>query len=140
AVFGDDNKTTEANASLPRPTNTATPTPPSTATAALSAAGDLDATETPASGETEAAASGTHCGTERWPVKTLSDADVTSINLSPLPATVAQLDSLSAPSSLPQASRVAPVELTTYWVVAAVGEFKIEDDRDMHGGRGDTAE
>jgi len=75
---------------------------------------------------------GEHCGTERWSVKTLSDGDAAKVNFSPIPSTVTHLRALPAPSSLPAASRIAPTELTTFTVTAAVVEFKLEDDRDIH--------
>jgi len=72
------------------------------------------------------------CGEERWPVKTLSDADASLVNFTPVQSTVADLRSLTAPSSLPQNSRIAPTELTEYTVTAKLVEFKLEDDRDIH--------
>ncbi len=57
---------------------------------------------------------GEHCGTERWPVKTLSDGDAARVNFNPVPATVSDLRALPAPGSLPQSSRIAPTELTTF--------------------------
>jgi hypothetical protein len=75
---------------------------------------------------------GEHCGTERWPVKTLSDGDAARVNFNPVPATVTDLRALPAPGSLPQASRIAPTELTTFSVTANVVEFKIETDLDIH--------
>jgi len=75
---------------------------------------------------------GEHCGTERWAVKTLSDSDAARVNFSPVPATVTDLRALAAPGALPQASRIAPTELTTFSVTANVVEFKIETDLDIH--------
>ena len=72
------------------------------------------------------------CGVERWPVKTLSDANADTVNFAPTPATVAQLRALPAPGSLPAASRITPTELTTYAVTANVTKFKREDDEDIH--------
>ena len=72
------------------------------------------------------------CGVERWPVKTLSDGDATSVDFTPVAATVAQLRALAAPASHPQASRLAPTELTTFAVTATVVEFKLEADKDVH--------
>lgn len=82
--------------------------------------------------ETGAPAAVVHCGTERWPVKTLSDSDAASVNFSSVQTTVPQLRSLPAPGALPQSSRVAPTELTTYSITALVKEFKLEDDQDIH--------
>ncbi|HKV23221.1 MAG TPA: hypothetical protein VJN93_01395, partial [Candidatus Acidoferrum sp.] len=75
---------------------------------------------------------GIHCGTERWLVKTLSDADVASINFSPRPATVAWLTAQPAPSPLPAANRVAPLELQAFTVRAQLIGIKEESDRDFH--------
>ncbi len=75
---------------------------------------------------------GVKCGTERWPVKTLSDSDATKVNLTPVAGTVADLRALTAPKSLPANKRVAPTELTTFSVTARVIEFKLEDDKDIH--------
>ena len=77
-------------------------------------------------------ACGVHCGTERWLVKTLSDADVASINFSPRPATVTWLTSQPAPSPLPADSRVAPLELQAFTVRAQLIGIKEESDRDFH--------
>ena len=75
---------------------------------------------------------GVHCGTERWPVKTLSDQDAASVNFSPVDSSVAELRGLTAPASLPQSSRIAPTELTVYSVTAQLVEFKLEEDHDIH--------
>jgi hypothetical protein len=75
---------------------------------------------------------GTHCGTERWPVKTLTDADRASVNLTPTTTTVANLLSLVPPASLPANARVAPTERTTFRVQAVLIGWKLEGDRDMH--------
>ena len=72
------------------------------------------------------------CGEERWPVKTLSDADAAAVDFAPVPSTVAQLRALPAPATHPADSRIAPTELTTYAVTANVVKFKLEDDRDIH--------
>ena len=62
----------------------------------------------------------------------LSDGGARGVSVVPVPAPVAPLRSLDAPATLPTASRVPPVELTTYWVLANVVEFKLEADRDIH--------
>ncbi|MDP9238761.1 MAG: excalibur calcium-binding domain-containing protein [Chloroflexota bacterium] len=117
--------------------NTAAPPTPSVATSTSSvpatadaAASDHDA-NLPAD-TTPQRGGGVRCGVERWPVKTLSDNDARNVSLVPVPAPVAQLRSLHVPATLPAASRVPPVELTTYWVLANVVEFKLEADRDIH--------
>ena len=107
--------------------------------AAAASAGDTGAATVSAidTGVTEATgdapgSGGEHCGTERWGVKTLSDGDAGRVNFSPVPATVTDLRALPAPGALPQASRIAPTELTTFSVTANVVEFKIETDLDIH--------
>ncbi|MGH9710244.1 MAG: hypothetical protein ACRD37_06840 [Candidatus Acidiferrales bacterium] len=77
-------------------------------------------------------ACGIHCGTERWLVKTLADADAGSINFSPRPTTVAWLTSQPAPSPLPADTRVAPLELQAFTVRAQLIGIKEEGDRDFH--------
>src|SRR6266851_630541 len=65
---------------------------------------------------TEAATALGHCGTERWPVKTLADQNAAQVRLTPLPATIQQLRAIPAPNSslLPQDGRVIPDELQVY--------------------------
>src|SRR5437879_6592008 len=75
---------------------------------------------------------GIQCGVERWPVKTLSDQDAAQVNFAPVPSSVAQLRSLTAPASLPQSSRIPPAEVTVFTVTTQVVEMKLEDDRDIH--------
>jgi len=83
---------------------------------------------------------GTHCGTERWPVKTLTDADRAHVNLTPAPTTVAQLLSLPAPAQRPANARVAPTEETTFQIDAVLIGWKLEGDRDLHLVIADAAE
>ncbi len=76
---------------------------------------------------------GTHCGTERWPVKTLTDADVSHVTFTPVTTTVAHLRGLTAPATRPDSARVAPTELTTFRVHGVLIGWKLEStDRDMH--------
>jgi hypothetical protein len=78
---------------------------------------------------------GYRCGQERWPVKTLADADAGGVNLTPVPSTVAALAGLPKPLNLPsdlQQHRIAPIELTTYKVRALAVLFKPEEDMDTH--------
>ncbi|MBF6599019.1 MAG: hypothetical protein IVW36_00745 [Dehalococcoidia bacterium] len=131
---------TASNGSTVKPTSTASTAAAATATAS----GPLSPTVIPPSptadaGDTDATAVGTplatggvSCGTERWPVKTLSDADAGNVSFSPVPLSFSVLRALPAPASLPQDSRDAPVEDTTYAITANVVEFKQEDDHDIH--------
>ncbi|HEV2299247.1 MAG TPA: hypothetical protein VGR72_12100 [Candidatus Acidoferrales bacterium] len=75
---------------------------------------------------------GIQCGVERWQIKTLTDADVASVNFSPRPSTVAWLTSQPTPSSLPTDSRIAPLEFQAFTVRALLVGYKEEDDRDFH--------
>jgi hypothetical protein len=73
------------------------------------------------------------CGTERWAVKTAVDADTSQVNLVPVITTIAQLTALTAPSSLPNASRVAPTETTLFELRdVTLTEAKLETDSDYH--------
>lgn len=108
------------------------PLSPPADTTATSAA--VAPTATPTSGAASPVASqvGVHCGTERWPVKTLSDPDAAHVDFNPVNTTVTKLRSTLAPSSLPQSSRIAPTELTVFSVTAQLLDFKLEEDRDIH--------
>lgn len=73
------------------------------------------------------------CGVERWSVKTGTDPDAGQINLqSTTPTTIAALDAIPAPSSLPADSRISPTETTVYQISATLTEYKLEDDSDYH--------
>jgi hypothetical protein len=75
---------------------------------------------------------GRHCGTGRWLVKTLSDPERNRVNLTPVTTTVAALAALPAPASLPEAGRLAPVEVTTYEVEAIIAGWHNAADGDIH--------
>lgn len=84
-----------------------------------------------------AAACGTHCGTERWAIKTLTDAQsATAINATPQQSSVSALVALPAPSKLPQTTRIAPTETQQFTVQALLIAWKEESaptgDRDFH--------
>jgi hypothetical protein len=73
------------------------------------------------------------CGVERWSVKTGTDADASKITLQSTTATtIAALDALPAPASLPANNRVQPTETTVYRVAATLTEYKLEADSDYH--------
>ena len=114
--------------------NSSTPTPSTSGAPAVSTIATVSpATSEPVSpAATAPPAVGVHCGTERWPVKTLSDQDATQVNFTPVQSSVAELRSLAAPPSLPQSSRVAPTELTVFTLTAQAVEMKLEEDRDIH--------
>jgi len=75
---------------------------------------------------------GDPCGTERWQVKTLSDADRDRVSLQAVPTTVEDLVAMPRPDSLPPDGRAAPVELTTFTVTGCLGAVSNEADRDVH--------
>ncbi|MSQ25137.1 MAG: hypothetical protein EXR49_02510 [Dehalococcoidia bacterium] len=81
---------------------------------------------------TSAPASGAACGVERWAVKTLMDSDASKVNFVPKRTTIESLSALPAPSSLPAAKRVPPIELETYTLLAQVNLLKLEEDSDIH--------
>jgi hypothetical protein len=87
------------------------------------------ATPTPTASPTPSA----NCGVERWSVKTGTDLDAASVNLSSATnTTIAALRSLAAPGSIPANNRVAPAE-TTQWVInGTLVRYKLEDDSDYH--------
>src|SRR6266851_9387823 len=73
------------------------------------------------------------CGTERWPVKTGTDGDAGSVDLSSATlTTIAALTSLAKPSTLPRSSRIPPTELTQWTIDATLVEFAQEADQDYH--------
>ena len=74
---------------------------------------------------------GTHCGTERWRVKTATDDDANAVSTTWETKTVSDLVSQTAPSSVPETSRV-PIEKTQVAVEALLIGRKIETDNDFH--------
>jgi len=71
------------------------------------------------------------CGSERWPVKTFSDADRFKVDLTRRYRTVKQLNQLRGAARRPQNSRVAG-EFSVYRVIATVTTTINEDDGDIH--------
>lgn len=71
------------------------------------------------------------CGTERWPVKTLTDQRARLVNLTPRRTTV---DALRGKRVVRDARgrRARGVERTTYRVTASLVGFKTEEDGDVH--------
>lgn len=95
-------------------------------------AGGVEVEEQEALVKSAGAAAGA-CGVERWGVKTGTDVDAGLVSTRfPVTASIAQLRSLSAPTSLPASNRVMPTELTTYSVDATLYEYKFESDSDYH--------
>lgn len=75
---------------------------------------------------------GTYCGTERWPVKTLSDAGAPSVNMSPAPGTISALVVLAAPAQSSQDTRLNDLEKETLTIHALLMGYKLETDHDFH--------
>lgn len=73
------------------------------------------------------------CGVERWAVKTGTDADAGKITLqSTTSTTIASLDAIPAPATLPASSRLGPTETTVFRVSATLTQYKLEADSDYH--------
>jgi hypothetical protein len=77
---------------------------------------------------------GLSCGTERWSVKTGTDAAAASVNLTPQDTTIAALGGLSVPSGLgSSAPRLTPYEFNTYRLTnVTFTQYKLESDSDYH--------
>src|SRR5580700_10538752 len=79
----------------------------------------------------------THCGTERWAIKTLSDSgSATPAAATPTSTSVSALASKTAPDELPAKSRVPPIENQQFTVTALLIAWKEESgstgDHDFH--------
>lgn len=78
----------------------------------------------------------THCGVERWPVKTLTDSAGEKVSSNPAtPGTIAELVTVGAPTRkqlLAAAARRFPQEQIVYRVTALVIGDKQEADSDFH--------
>ena len=72
------------------------------------------------------------CGTERWPIKTLTDAHSEDVDFHPRLVAVNHLRNLDRPEVHESSPRIAPHELRTYKVRANVITAKLEDDSDFH--------
>jgi hypothetical protein len=76
---------------------------------------------------------GVTCGVERWSVKTGTDADIGSVNLSPQDTTIAALTSIARPSSLPPNNRASPAERQAWRLRdITLTIYKLETDSDYH--------
>src|SRR5437762_594962 len=73
------------------------------------------------------------CGVERWSIKTGTDSQAPSINLSTyISTTIYNMWSSVQPSSLPANSRIAPRELNQYRLSGTLTKYKRETDSDYH--------
>jgi len=84
-----------------------------------------------------AATCGTHCGTERWAIKTLSDSgSATPAAATPTNTSVSDLALMKAPATLPANSRIPPIENEQFTVTALLIAWKEESgptgDHDFH--------
>src|SRR5260370_16552867 len=74
-----------------------------------------------------------HCGKERWAVKTGTDSDAGSVNLSsPQSTTIGQLIALTPPSPIPTANRFAPTEKTVFLVNATLTDYNLQRGTKRH--------
>src|SRR4051794_28254405 len=60
------------------------------------------------------------CGTDRWAVKTASDADRYAVSTTQHQTTVDNLRRVPAPSSLPSNRRIRPYEITEYVIAGTL--------------------
>jgi hypothetical protein len=76
------------------------------------------------------ASQGGGCVSDRWRVKTLTDAAARGVSLSPRATTVASLSRLVVPNR-PGRTRITGVETTSYRVPARLVKMKLERDGDI---------
>ena len=73
------------------------------------------------------------CGVERWSVKTGTDPNAPSVNLSTyISSTIYNFQQSTRPASLPSNGRVAPRETNQYQVSGTLTKYKRETDSDYH--------
>ena len=80
---------------------------------------------------------GSHCGTERWALKTLTDSGSAAVTSSALKASsVSSLVAEQAPVQLPQSTRISPIENQQFTIQAILIAWKQEagakGDQDFH--------
>jgi hypothetical protein len=74
-----------------------------------------------------------HCGSDRWPVKTLTDLDRAKVSMDPVATSIAVLAAIPIPEiPYPANHRLVPYELTTYRVRGRLLARMIERDQDIH--------
>jgi hypothetical protein len=71
------------------------------------------------------------CGSDYWPLKTLSDTQRKTVNLTPKDTTLADIASSDHPHPTPT-TRDTPFERQVWRVTAQITEFKREGDSDIH--------
>ena len=73
------------------------------------------------------------CGVERWSVKTGTDPQASSVNLSSyVSSTIYNFHQSTRPSSLPSNGRVSPRETTQYRLSGTLTKYVRESDSDYH--------
>jgi hypothetical protein len=73
------------------------------------------------------------CGSDRWPVKTLTDEDRDRVSLNPIPTSIRALASIAIHEvPYPSNRRLPPEELRTNTVRARVVARRLEADQDLH--------
>ncbi len=73
------------------------------------------------------------CGVERWSVKTGTDPQASSVNLSTyISSTIYNFHQSTRPSSLPSNGRVSPRETTQYRLSGTLTKYVRESDSDYH--------
>lgn len=72
-----------------------------------------------------------HCGSDRWSVKTMTDADWKRVDLRATPITIQALNRMPRPARRP-ATRRLPDELRTHCVDAWLVGIRPQEDGDLH--------
>lgn len=88
--------------------------------------------EADAAGFSSPPTSGPRCGSERWPVKTLSDSAAGDVELTPQPSSVDGMRALPAPRLGAATPRMSGVERTTFIVEVQLVRMALEADQDIH--------
>jgi hypothetical protein len=77
-------------------------------------------------------AAGIRCGSELWPIKTLTDPGAADVQLDPVvPTTIGAINNVPLPAD-PTTRAVDNFELHAYQVTAFIIGYKLEDDNDWH--------
>jgi hypothetical protein len=82
---------------------------------------------------------GGNCGAERWSLKTGTDPAAAGISLLPTLTTIQALQTITAPTTFPQTTRLAPTEKTVFALKDIRLAFaRLENDSDYHLMMSDT--
>ena len=137
--YVDDVAWSTGSTPTPAPTGTPSPTPRPSATPTATPV----PTPTPGGGPTPIPtpagqgnqSCGTSCGVQRWHIKTLDDAYVTTINWTPKLVSVSTAAGWPVPAGYDQyndTTRYAPYETQAYRIRATLVGWKTESDHDFH--------